>query len=157
VRVLGGVVVLAVDERDTVQKKTFTKWLNKHLVKVTPTPWLLHTCTYLYSDDDDVWRDLFCCRPLDNRIKCYPCTITLQLESRETFGSQMLSSSISPLFCYSGWLRIMPAIFMLMLVSLRCLHVFHDTHVYEPGRNWTDWPRTMIIQRNTLTKTQVVV
>jgi len=23
------------DERDAVQKKTFTKWINKHLVKVT--------------------------------------------------------------------------------------------------------------------------
>ena len=25
---------LATDERDAVQKKTFTKWVNKHLVKV---------------------------------------------------------------------------------------------------------------------------
>ena len=25
------------DERDAIQKKTFTKWVNKHLKKVSPT------------------------------------------------------------------------------------------------------------------------
>lgn len=28
------------DERDRVQKKTFTKWVNKHLIKVRTRPWL---------------------------------------------------------------------------------------------------------------------
>ena len=37
---------MVVDERDDVQKKTFTKWINKHLVKVAShdtctLPWLL--------------------------------------------------------------------------------------------------------------------
>ena len=31
---LTGGAVTVVDERDEVQKKTFTKWINKHLVKV---------------------------------------------------------------------------------------------------------------------------
>lgn len=28
-------VLFIVDERDTIQKKTFTKWVNKHLIKVS--------------------------------------------------------------------------------------------------------------------------
>jgi len=43
---LTGGAVMVVDERDDVQKKTFTKWINKHLVKVAShdtctLPWLL--------------------------------------------------------------------------------------------------------------------
>ena len=30
------------DERDAIQKKTFTKWVNKHLKKVTIDNWLLY-------------------------------------------------------------------------------------------------------------------
>lgn len=29
-------VVPSPDERDAIQKKTFTKWVNKHLIKVCP-------------------------------------------------------------------------------------------------------------------------
>jgi len=34
-------VCVASDERDTVQKKTFTKWVNKHLIRVSlySLPW----------------------------------------------------------------------------------------------------------------------
>ncbi|KAH8032520.1 hypothetical protein HPB51_025973 [Rhipicephalus microplus] len=33
VRVLTGIVSSRADERDAIQKKTFTKWVNKHLIK----------------------------------------------------------------------------------------------------------------------------
>ena len=36
-----------VDERDAVQKKTFTKWINKHLVKVACQPLHLYTAKLL--------------------------------------------------------------------------------------------------------------
>lgn len=38
--------MLHIDERDEVQKKTFTKWINKHLIKVTITGvvYLAHLC-----------------------------------------------------------------------------------------------------------------
>lgn len=39
------VICFFADERDRVQKKTFTKWVNKHLIKVRPSPELSCQCT----------------------------------------------------------------------------------------------------------------